>query len=102
MFRRLDDARGASVEIRLDGESVSVPEGVSVAAALLLIASQPYRLSVVGGLPRAPYCMMGSCFECLVEIDGQRNRRACQVMVSSGMQVRRQLDPLPDHLPDED
>ena len=101
MFRRLDDARGAGVEISLDGETVSVPEGISLAAALLLIFPQPYRATVVGGVPRAPYCMTGSCFECLVEVDGQRNRRACQVTVRPGMRVRRQLESLADWLPDE-
>jgi predicted molibdopterin-dependent oxidoreductase YjgC len=35
--------------------------------------------------------MMGVCFECLLEIDGIDNRRACQVEVKAGMQVRRQL-----------
>jgi predicted molibdopterin-dependent oxidoreductase YjgC len=35
--------------------------------------------------------MMGACFECLVEIDGVDNFRACQVEVRAGMQVRRQL-----------
>ena len=41
--------------------------------------------------PRAPFCMMGACFECLVEIDGRANQRACQVRVRGGMRVRRQL-----------
>ena len=35
--------------------------------------------------------MMGVCFECLLEIDGIGNQRACQVEVRAGMEVRRQL-----------
>ncbi len=101
MFRRFDDARGDSVEISLDGEAVAVPQGISLAAALMLLDRRPYRQSVVGGAPRAPYCMMGSCFECLVEVDGRRNRRACQVMVARGMRVRRQLGALAAERPDE-
>jgi hypothetical protein len=41
-------------------------------ASLLLNTCGPetYRRSPVSGLPRAPLCMMGVCFECLVEVDG--------------------------------
>ena len=91
MFRRLEGARGGEVEILLDGEPVIVPQGIPLAAALLLLDPRPWRLTGIGQMPRAPYCMMGSCFECLVEIDGRSNRRACQVTVAPGMRVRRQL-----------
>jgi len=101
MFRRLDGALGDDVEISLDGEAVQVPQGIPLAAALLLLDSRPYRLAVLGAAPRAPYCMMGSCFECLVEIDGRRNQRACQVTVTRGMRVARQLAPPADDLPNE-
>ena len=40
--------------------------------------------------PRAPYCMMGVCFECLLEIDGVANRQACLVTVQPGMKIRSQ------------
>ena len=89
--RRLDATAAASVEIELDGERVQVPAGISVAAALLWLGSEPYRASALGGTPRAPYCMMGVCFECLAAIDGRANQRACQVTVAPGMRVRRQL-----------
>jgi predicted molibdopterin-dependent oxidoreductase YjgC len=45
---------------------------------------------VVSGEPRAPYCMMGVCFECLVEVDGVPNVQACMTSVREGMTVRRQ------------
>jgi predicted molibdopterin-dependent oxidoreductase YjgC len=32
---------------------------------------------------------MGTCFECLVQVDGQPNVQACMVAVRAGMQVRR-------------
>ena len=35
---------------------------------------------------------MGVCFECLVEIDGHPNKRACQVTVKDGMVVRTGID----------
>ena len=42
------------------------------------------------GERRAPFCMMGTCFECLVEIDGQPNRQACLTIVREGMDIKRQ------------
>jgi predicted molibdopterin-dependent oxidoreductase YjgC len=93
MFRLLGNDTPECVEIELDAERVSVPAGISLAAALLMLDALPTRRTPVGAAPRAPFCMMGSCFECLVEIDGRANRRACQVRVSAGMRVRRQLAP---------
>jgi predicted molibdopterin-dependent oxidoreductase YjgC len=92
MFRLLDTAV-AQIVIELDGVEVSVPAGVSVAAALLYLDQVPLRHSVVNAAPRAPFCMMGICFECLVEVDGVANQRACQVQVQAGMCVRLQLSP---------
>ena len=34
--------------------------------------------------------MMGVCFECLVEVDGQANCQACLLPVRAGMRVHRQ------------
>jgi predicted molibdopterin-dependent oxidoreductase YjgC len=90
MFKSLrDDAERVAIE--LDGKAVRVAAGVSVAAALLELDCIPFRHSPVGAGPRAPFCMMGACYDCLVEIDGMPNQRACQRQVSAGMRVRRQL-----------
>lgn len=90
MFRRLINAAPDRVEISLDGETVSVPQGISVAAALFYLDAIPNRRTPVSGTPRGPYCMMGVCFDCVMEIDGEANQQACQVIVSRGMQVVRQ------------
>lgn len=79
------------VSITFEGETLRVPEGISVAAALLSIGRGGFRTSIVGGTPRAPYCMMGVCFECLVEIDGVPARQSCLTLVHDGMTVRRQV-----------
>ena len=39
----------------------------------------------MSGEKRAPYCLMGTCFECLMEIDGIANRQACMTIVAEGM-----------------
>ena len=91
MFRLLGNSAPEFVEIELDTERVSVPAGISLAAALLFLDTLPTRHTLIGAEPRAPFCMMGACYECLVEIDGLVNQRACQVPISAGMRVRRQL-----------
>ena len=77
MFRRINNDI-EQIEVVLDGEALLVPAGLSVAAVLLLQDRLPTRLNQATGLPRAPHCLMGACFECLLEIDGVE-QRACQV-----------------------
>ena len=91
MFHRIDQDLN-TIEIELDGVTISVPAGMSVAAVLLLQDCLPTRLNQATGLPRAPHCLMGACFECLIEIDGIE-QRACQVEISAGMRVTRRLRP---------
>ena len=67
-----------------------VPEGASAAAAVLMAGLASLRDTPVGGAKRAPYCMMGVCFECLAEIDGVPNRRSCMTAARPGMRIRRQ------------
>jgi predicted molibdopterin-dependent oxidoreductase YjgC len=91
MFRRLRDDPRAAVTIELDGETLTALEGDTVAAAMLTAGVGHTRTTPVGGKARLPYCMMGVCFDCLMEIDGVPNRQACLVRVRDGMKVRRQL-----------
>jgi predicted molibdopterin-dependent oxidoreductase YjgC len=93
MFKKLHDDAGALVKVTIDGEQVDVPAGETVAAAALIHGLSPFRTSPVSGSPRAPYCMMGVCFDCLVEIDGTPNRQACQTRVEDGMTIKRQDGP---------
>jgi len=79
-----------TVTIIFDGRPMAVPAGLTVAAALFIGGVYDFRSSVVGHKPRAPFCMMGVCFECLVNIDGNPARQSCLVQVKDGMQIRRQ------------
>lgn len=89
MFRRRAEPK-QRVSITIDGAPVTVAAGDSVAAALLAAGDGDYRRSAVGGGARAPFCLIGNCFDCLVEIDGVPNRQGCLVTVAEGMAVRRQ------------
>lgn len=98
MFKRLDQQRTAAggwVTVQIDGQACRVPAGDSVAAALLAAGPAYTRtlppIDPAGPIQhRAPFCLMGVCFECLMTIDGVANRRACQVRVADGMRVERQ------------
>lgn len=88
LFSQIDGAPVCTVHIVVDGRHVDVPEYANVAAALLYAGVSVFRHTPVGDAPRAPYCMMGVCFDCLVEIDGVPNQQACMVRVRAGMQVK--------------
>jgi len=90
MFRRLPDAVAPSVNVTIDGRAVRARSGDSVAAALLAAGIETNRVSDASGAPRAPYCMMGVCFECLVTIDGVANRQGCLIPVAAGMRIETQ------------
>jgi predicted molibdopterin-dependent oxidoreductase YjgC len=90
MFRRLPDADAAMIEVTIDGRGARVRAGDTVAAALLSAGILASRAADVSGAPRAPYCMMGVCFECLVTVDGVGNRQGCLVPVAPGMRIEMQ------------
>ena len=90
MFRRLPDAAGDPVALTINGQSAQALAGDSVAAALLAAGVEHCRTTPISNSRRAPYCMMGVCFECLVTIDGVGNRQACLIPVRAGMRVETQ------------
>ena len=72
--------------VRVNGASVPVPAGATVAVAIT-IAGQPCRTSVTGE-PRGPLCGMGVCFECRAVVNGIPHSRTCQLLCEPGMEVR--------------
>ena len=92
MFRSVMTKTGKPVEIQFEDEIITAIDGDNVAAALLKADKIQFRTAKKHDV-RGPYCMMGVCFECLVEIDGRPNQQACQAMIRDGMQIRRQQAP---------
>lgn len=74
------------VPVTFDGRTVLLRKGGNLAAELLAAGITTFRLTPVSGAPRAPFCMMGACFDCLVEIAGI-TRQACLVEVTEGLEV---------------
>ncbi|MBS0539929.1 MAG: (2Fe-2S)-binding protein [Proteobacteria bacterium] len=90
MFKRLGDT-GATLTLTVDGKPIRARIGDTVAAAMLAAGIDHCRTTPVGGAPRAPYCLMGVCFECLVTVDGVGSRQGCLVPAAEGMKVETQL-----------
>ena len=80
-----------TITVYVDGQPVEVRANESAASAALRAGVGYTRTSPVTGEKRAPYCMMGVCFECLMVIDGVASRQACMVTVRPGMRIERQL-----------
>lgn len=75
------------IQLRVNGKTISVPVGTSVAAAVARAGQTGFRKSVTAQ-PRGPLCGMGSCMECRVTINGTPHCRSCQTLSESGMEVR--------------
>jgi succinate dehydrogenase/fumarate reductase-like Fe-S protein len=73
------------VSLQVQGRSIAVAPGTTVAAALALAWLPALRTSV-SGEARAPVCGMGICQECRVRVNG-RVRLACQTLCAQGMVV---------------
>jgi predicted molibdopterin-dependent oxidoreductase YjgC len=92
MFKLLPElsAEPATVRVTIDGRALTARAGDSVAATLLAAGVTHCRTTPVSGAARAPYCMMGVCFDCLVVVDGVGNRQGCMVRVQDGMRIEIQ------------
>ena len=90
MLRRLQQSQDRVVTIWFEESPIQAQEGESVAAALLIAGVKYLRNAQASAKPRMPYCWMGVCYECLLEIDGEQNQQSCLITVKDGMHVRRQ------------
>lgn len=83
------------VSIELDGQAYRGVRGQSVAGILLANGVRSWRTTSARHEPRGVFCGIGVCFDCLVEIDGRRDVRACLHRPRGGEVVARQHDLLP-------
>lgn len=92
-FRRAAPA-APLVDVIVDGQTLRLPEGEMLAAALLAAGRLAFGQSIIAGDPRGPYCLMGTCFQCAATIDGQPHTRACRVAVRAGLRVELTMAPV--------
>ncbi len=75
--------------VTIDGTPHTAEDGELLAVTLIRLGLIPFRHNPVDQSPRAPFCMMGACHECLVAIDGIPNQQACLTIATDGMHVER-------------
>ncbi|GAA0950764.1 hypothetical protein GCM10009554_51270 [Kribbella koreensis] len=72
---------GEPFSITLDGQPLEALPGQTVAAALMATGRDSWRTTRAGDNPRGVFCGIGSCFDCLVVVNGLPDVRACQRVV---------------------
>jgi NADPH-dependent 2,4-dienoyl-CoA reductase/sulfur reductase-like enzyme len=78
-----------TIAIDFEGERVAARAGESVAAALTAHGVLAFRTTREQA-ERGVFCGMGVCQDCLVEVDGRPNQRACMTRVDRPLVVRRE------------
>ena len=93
MFKRMNTASTGdkTIILTVEGKEITAFESDTVAAAMLAAGFTYMRITPVKEKQRGPYCMMGICFDCMVEINGVPDQRACQILVQPGMRVNIQV-----------
>jgi len=85
-----------TITITFDGRPLEARRGESLAAALTAHGVRVLRTTRTRS-PRGLFCGMGVCQDCLVEVDGRPNQRACMIKVERPLVARSEahLRPLP-------
>ena len=91
MFRSINNNQSELITIYFEGKALRVQKDLNVATALLEAGTSNFRETTIKNENRGPYCMMGVCFDCLINIDGMDNQQSCMVKVSDGMKINRQI-----------
>lgn len=92
---------GKQVSFLFDGEPIDALAGESIAAAMAASGRPALRQAEVAGSAtawRGLWCGMGSCYDCVVTIDGRAGQRACLAKVRGGEVVR---STMPQGTPDD-
>ena len=79
-----------SVTISVDGTPTEGRPGQTIAGVLLTSGRSVWRRTSRGSAPRGLFCGIGVCFDCLVEVDGRPDQRACLVPARPGAVIRTQ------------
>ena len=79
--------RGPKITIFVNGREYPAYMGQSVHAALYAAGHRILRNTSKLDRARGFFCGMGICYECLVNIDGIPNQRACMTLVHDRMKI---------------
>jgi predicted molibdopterin-dependent oxidoreductase YjgC len=96
-LRRLQEQDRDTVPFLLDGEPCDALAGDTVLTAILMQARR-LRDNEFTHTPRAGFCLMGACQDCLVWVDDGQRIRACSTLIRPGMRLRTAPPALDDAL----
>jgi len=82
--------RGRTVFLRVNDKPIRAYEGETIGAALHAAGVKIFSRSVKYHRPRGLFCMAGNCANCLLQVNGVPNVRACVEPVRDGMVVQTQ------------
>ncbi|XXK27817.1 (2Fe-2S)-binding protein [Arenicellales bacterium nBUS_45] len=77
------------VNFSFEGRRLTASRGDTIAAALLGSGVFIFRNSPVSSLPRAPFCMIGNCYECFVQVEAIGVVQACLTEITEGMKISK-------------
>ncbi len=80
------DGPAEIIHFSMDGQAYRAYPGDTVATALYRAGKRSWR-KFKDGEARGLLCGMGTCYDCLVTVDGIPDIRACQAVVREGMMV---------------
>lgn len=85
-LKRLAETRRSPIDFSLDGRPLRALDGDTVLTAILINGGW-LRQSEFGDGPRAGFCMMGACHDCMVWTANGGKLRACTTPLVEGMVV---------------
>jgi len=84
------DSTPTDISVELDGQLVPARSGEPVACSLWAANEKVFSRSIKYHRPRGPFCLTGSCAQCLMRVDGVPNVFTCQTPAAPGMRLERQ------------
>lgn len=90
MFRSLTEPSSLTMTVYVDGVPVQARPNETVAALMYRLDRPVCRTTPKNGKPRAPFCLMGVCFDCLAVVDGVPSTQTCMTPVANGMRIEHQ------------
>ncbi len=80
--------RKDKVKLLVNGKEVPAYRGETLLAALIAAGYKKLKTSPLYHEPRGPLCGMGTCFECIVTVNGIPNTQSCMTEVENNMEIK--------------
>lgn len=81
---------GDKIRIVFEGRSLPAREGEPLAVSLLASGLRTFARGVKYHRARGPYCMVGRCSHCVMQVDGEPNVYTCLTPAKHNQQIERQ------------